>query len=305
MEIRLQAISVSDAVLRAAERASRCSVLGVHEGGLNLLCGDDVFSLVGPDVGNLPRGIVAASPAGAGWKTPGLLPGEAAVLRPGELSVPGWVHLSLAGAAVWNARRHLRAPFAAARQVRAAAEAAAAALAGAGGLGVLGPRLADLAEGRPVDGADRGALVRAALPAIAGLVRATRERNGRAFVGAARPLLGLGIGLTPSGDDLLTGLIGSLVLMAEHEGRLAWAEEAAGRLVAEAVGRTTRVGFTYLRCAAAGEITERHHDMLTALVAGDELTARAACAELRGFGHSSGGEMALGALLAVSATRGE
>ena len=112
---------------------------------------------------------------------------------------------------------------------------------------------------------------------------------------AAVRLLGLGPGLTPSGDDVLAGL---LLGLAPSRVRSALADVAAA-----AGERTTALSATLLRQAAAGHAAPPVVAVADALAAGDAARVRQAVPALLAVGHSSGYDTACGLLAAVTSTR--
>jgi hypothetical protein len=139
-----------------------------------------------------------------------------------------------------------------------------------------------------------------AAPGLAGcaaesLVRALGDSLGRgepgAIAAACAPLVGLGRGLTPAGDDLVTGALGALALA----GRPAPAPPLAGR--------TTLLGATQLAHAATGALVEPLHAVVAAVLAG-EPAPPAEVTRMLGLGHSSGADMLAGARLALAALSG-
>jgi hypothetical protein len=114
--------------------------------------------------------------------------------------------------------------------------------------------------------------------------------------GAAEMLLGLGPGLTPSGDDFLGG-----ALIALHTlGRADIAARLAAWALPLARERTGAISLAHLACAAAGEGSAALHDLLAALLAADEAGIAAGVAALAAIGHSSGWDMLAGATLACA-----
>ena len=108
----------------------------------------------------------------------------------------------------------------------------------------------------------------------------------------ARILGGRGPGLTPSGDDLLAGVL----LTA----RALWGERAEPQLVAAAATvRTTRIAEAFLNWAARGQLIEPAHRFLLAVAAGDPAGARAAALALLPVGHSSGRDLISGVCLGL------
>jgi hypothetical protein len=104
---------------------------------------------------------------------------------------------------------------------------------------------------------------------------------------AARGLLGLGPGLTPSGDDCLVGALALLDCIGERD-----AHAALGRAIIEALpGATSALSACLLRAAAAGHIGEALHRAVSSVIAGD---VDAAIAAVETIGHSSGWDMMAG-----------
>lgn len=141
--------------------------------------------------------------------------------------------------------------------------------------------------------ASRTAAVTAELPPEA------LERLAAGEPAAAEPLLGLGSGLTPVGDDVLCG---ALATLASAE-RLPTALADTVRHLAP--GRTTALSVTLLGCAAAGQVLPEFRRLLVDLdvpaapggAAPDPLAADVA--DLLRVGHTSGAGLLLGATLAL------
>ncbi|MEU6740415.1 DUF2877 domain-containing protein [Streptosporangium sandarakinum] len=121
-------------------------------------------------------------------------------------------------------------------------------------------------------------------------------------VTAAERLVGLGPGLTPSGDDVLAGTLVAL----RHLGTAAGARRAvrlADRLGAavarDARGRTTAVSATLLHCAARGQACAEVLAVLRALTGGWPLEP--ALERLLRLGHTSGADLAWGLRLGLAA----
>lgn len=113
--------------------------------------------------------------------------------------------------------------------------------------------------------------------------------------GDPTPLIGLGPGSTPEGDDLLAGLLaGCVVLGAAARSRsvLTWAERLAADTMAAVVGATTALSASLLRHAADGEVVDEAAAVLRALAGRGDL-ARAERA-LAALGHTSGRALVVG-----------
>lgn len=112
---------------------------------------------------------------------------------------------------------------------------------------------------------------------------------------AARGLIGLGPGLTPSGDDLLAGFMVAFAVVCAAQGYAELALEQVNPVILrQAVGRTTEVSLESLRCAALGEGNELVDELLAAILAGDTERSAAAAAQLARIGATSGQDQLLG-----------
>ena len=145
--------------------------------------------------------------------------------------------------------------------------------------------------------ADRGGLgsIAAAGPHLAALASAIGRLDRPAAAHAARGLIGLGPGLTPSGDDGLAGVEAALHAMGHPlAGFLASALDDVDE-------RTTRVSATLLEHAARGEFAERIQRLLGALL--DGLLASLADEIDRAvrWGATSGSDTLHGVLLGLDA----
>ncbi|WP_310962542.1 oxamate carbamoyltransferase subunit AllH family protein [Nocardioides terrisoli] len=107
-------------------------------------------------------------------------------------------------------------------------------------------------------------------------------------------LLGRGSGLTPLGDDVLSGWLVTARCVG-HPGL----ESVAGR-IGQLARRTTTLSAELLRCACDGEAPPPLRIVLAALAAGDRAALARAIDGLRAVGHTSGTGLLLGCRLAVA-----
>jgi hypothetical protein len=161
------------------------------------------------------------------------------------------------------------------------------------GLGML---LAGRAPPFPLD---------ACVPLIDRLATALRADDAHAVYGTAYPLLGLGTGLTPSGDDLVGAMLYAKLFAARAEGDLdAW-RMVARRLAADAVTRSNEISAALFADLVAGESFASIAALARALCAGGHDAALAAARALAPIGHSSGWDMLTGLVLGLTGTLGE
>jgi hypothetical protein len=129
---------------------------------------------------------------------------------------------------------------------------------------------------------------------VRALEAAYRGDDAHAVERASRALLGLGGGLTPSGDDLVGGaLFGRLLVAADARPWRALGE----RLTAAALQASHVISAALLADLAAGTSFAPLHDLADALAAGDDGAAETAARALVALGHSSGWDMLAGVLI--------
>jgi hypothetical protein len=109
-------------------------------------------------------------------------------------------------------------------------------------------------------------------------------------------LIGLGPGLTPSGDDLLGGALVALGSL----GRLA-TRDALWRACRAQLGRTNEISAAHLRSAALGYAAAALHEAIDATMSGQVERIKPALAALSRIGHSSGLDAFAGALMVLRA----
>jgi hypothetical protein len=147
-----------------------------------------------------------------------------------------------------------------------------------------------------------GAGTRAA--ADAGIHRGTGTGLMGEVMVAAERLVGLGPGLTPSGDDVLAGLLVALRALGRAAGvdrTVLLADRLAEAVVRDAETRTTAISAALLHCAATGATCPEVTAVLRALTGhGPPEPALTALCRL---GHTSGADLAQGLSIGLTAVR--
>lgn len=254
---------------------SRAEVHSVFATSMNLLV-DGVLVHVGP--ASLPLSFtgLAIDDRTLAAFLPSVRRGDAALVRSGALWVCG------RSARLGIALGSLKAVDLSVRSLRASAEA----------LGTLGEVLRCRAPRRPCGLEGDGALVRAER-----LLAQASPSEGE-LARAASLLVGRGPGLTPSGDDVLTGYGLGMWLMGE--------EGPYSRVLLAAVARkgTTDVSLGQLRAIAEGRASEPLHTLATTLAdhAPAGLVERAV-EGIESVGHTSGADALRGLAIACERAR--
>jgi Protein of unknown function (DUF2877) len=117
---------------------------------------------------------------------------------------------------------------------------------------------------------------------------------------AADRLVGLGPGLTPSGDDLLAGTLAALRLLG---GDAAFTAALADHISAVGRRRTTALSATLLRLAGQGNVAAEAGRVIKALSGQGSLEE--AARRLHAVGHTSGADLAQGLLIGATAALGQ
>ncbi len=137
-----------------------------------------------------------------------------------------------------------------------------------------------------------------AVPRVYALAAAYRAADPEAVRAASHALLGLGTGLTPSGDDLCGAALFGRTLVSRDARWRAIGE----RLVIDARTASHAISAALFADLVAGASFESLHALADALVAGDDAAAIDAARTLAALGHSSGWDMLTGFAIGVDAT---
>ena len=114
------------------------------------------------------------------------------------------------------------------------------------------------------------------------------------YVSAAN-MAGLGVGLTPSGDDFLIGVMYALWAIFDRKDAARWS-----RTIADAAScRTTMLSGAMLQESANGHASEHWHALVDVLCKENVTDVTRACLDILSLGHTSGADMLAGFLLSI------
>ncbi|HLE76822.1 MAG TPA: DUF2877 domain-containing protein [bacterium] len=263
--------SISLPVAKLLAESKRGTVLATFARSAYLDLGRSIVAVVASELLNGPINVVLADPAPPFDR---LAAGGAVTSMPGGLRLEGWPPIDARDAIRWDPRI-LRWSAGQLPKVTANLET----LAGR----VLAEVPADhLAHPR----IERGlALLRSALG----------NRSPTELAAASSDLAGLGGGLTPTGDDVLVGVLVALAALPDRSGG-----ELENAIRDGTAGRTTRISEAYLHAAARAEASEAWHRLLTALAGDRRDEVVAAGRRVLAFGETSGADMLTGFVLAMN-----
>jgi hypothetical protein len=247
---------------------------------------DGLLVVAVDDVGGVPGGILVRG--ASDLRETGARPGMVVVPSPDGLAIPeAGIDINVTRAVSWSPALPAAARFAPAAELArtaAAARRVAADLAPEGG---LAPMLSGGAA------PDDPWLVRAR-DLIGAQLEAITTGDVATALGPTSHLIGLGIGLTPSGDDYLVGLLAGLQATGDPD-----RHDLGAAIAVRAPGRTTAVGAAALGHATRGAFSERLHDLLVALARGRLDDLEAPIRRTMAYGATSGSDTLVGLFAAL------
>jgi len=209
-----------------------------------------------------------------------LAPGQPAACRAGVLRVGAALHIDLRGGEPWRARLPRFTWVPAREQAWRAVWAC-------------------WCQAAPHEGSV--VLARGLTAAQAALA----ARDAGALLAAAESLLGVGPGLTPSGDDALLGLLVALGCMAPADPSVDAMRRTLAAWTRANAGRSTAIARAYLLHGAGGHFGAQWIALAEALVSGDPVRAEDATRDALQLGASSGADGVQGMLAGLAALHPE
>ncbi|MDR2998372.1 MAG: DUF2877 domain-containing protein, partial [Microbacterium sp.] len=266
---------------RAFADGARGTVHSVHRRVVNVLFGDVLVAIADDGIDDAPATIRVPL---SDWDSRGIRQGSTVVARPDRVELAGAqgaLQVSLSGAAGWEAPR--------------ADLSALTADDLADALSILD------AQPSPAPVTPFGRAADHLLRTRVGMLRtALLEDDGDAVRTAASALIGLGEGLTPSGDDVLTGL----ALLAAQDGMLLGRSlPALSDAIHAGSARTGLLSATTMAHAATGHGRQSLHDLISALHDRDVAALRRSADHILQIGHTSGADILTGIRLALDVER--
>jgi len=132
-------------------------------------------------------------------------------------------------------------------------------------------------------------------PGVAQMGLGLRQKSAGICRAAASQLAGLGLGLTPAGDDFLLGVIFALW------GRMPAlnAKPLVEAIAATAIPRTNQISATWLKAGQEGYAGMPWHRLINALISADLAAIQQAGQRILQTGHTSGADALTGFLFAL------
>lgn len=261
-------------------------VHSVYAHSCNLALAGTLVTLHDSTTPHTPTSIRLAGRAGHRWHPP-VGSGQAVSLSDGLIRVggsgAGAYTVDIAGAEVWRPRHPQRIV--------------------ARGVSMI--LLQEVTQDHPLGGGNRPDLHSAADGLRRALMRyASTPAAAEAVSSAAGSLIGLGPGLTPSGDDLLVGLLGALARGSGARAR--GITEAVTTAIAKRGSGTTDVSRHYLGLAAEGKFSQPLTELFDSLAEpGSTALQGARIQQLLSVGATSGADAVAGVALGLAVLTAE
>lgn len=168
------------------------------------------------------------------------------------------------------------------------------------GLGQLLPHLDDILGEEISDASEFNPVAEKALPSIEELAEVSLERNSEGLKAASKGLIGLGLGLTPSGDDMLSGfMIARWWITNSFGAKLDQTKEENASIKGQMAEKTTLFSKQHLRYAAEGETNEAVESFLKSILRDKMKSVDSRINRVIEMGETSGADMMLGLLLGL------
>lgn len=221
----------------------------------------------------------------------------------GTLAIPAAdVNIDLCGATLWRPATGGIGRFSAAA-AQASLDHALQLIGKVGsdqGLRELAAIADDLLLGRAQMREDMNRLCRTCSGPLAQLLSGIRRQDLPLVEDALRGLIGLGIGLTPSMDDVITGLISALHRFSDRlPGGMPWVSAVGEKIRSLSEERTTLISRNNLHFASSGDRFEAIDGLIDAILfsTGEDLAGK--IGRLVSFGATTGTELTVGVLLGM------
>lgn len=132
-------------------------------------------------------------------------------------------------------------------------------------------------------------------PSVLRLINAVEKFDDEGAFRAAEEMIGLGPGVTPSGDDILIGFLGGVWSTAGKDRKKLTFIRSFGNAIMQLADRTSEISRTYLYHAGRGRFSSSLSNLAQAMAAGEDIKSTAKFALQ--VGHSSGADSVTGLLI--------
>lgn len=296
-----RAVFIGPSAFDTLKRSAAGEVHSVFDRTFNILIGDALVGVAQSGASRSPINLITDIPSSESMPSLGVRKGMQVRRVSDRMFVDEVLEISLKDAELWRSKTRAErclGPELIERNLELAKRIAAN-KGGREGLGQLLQHIDEIAAGKMPQTSDLNAVARAVLPQLIDLVKATKSENFEGVKGAAQKLIGLGLGLSPSADDALSGFTAALWWVSHSLGKGINRVKKINEIVASCSGTTTLLSQQLLRHAAKGETNERVGELLESILAGTPPNVETGVEEVLKIGETSGVDMMVGLLLGL------
>jgi hypothetical protein len=142
-----------------------------------------------------------------------------------------------------------------------------------------------------------GPIAKYAAPHILSLLEAISLERYDDILQSSNKIVGLGPGLTPSGDDMLIGMMVAMFYISENKEISLDVKQINNEIISGITGRTTLISEEFLREAAMGRVNEPIAILMDNILSADKKEIVESVANVLSIGSSSGVDTIFGIIL--------
>jgi len=262
---------------------------------------DRLISLVGQELGKGPLNILVNIPNHINLSTIGIKKGDI-VTRVGESIVIGEnvIVISTRWTKIWEPKRKFIASLQPLKVIMANIEIMR-------DIALTSDHLSGLGELIPLTHINGlkdskieklGSVSHLALPHISSMLKAIKSGHSQDIIRITKHLVGLGPGLTPAADDMLLGLMISMVYISENFNETSIDVRKINKDIISIIsGRTTIISEEFLREASVGKVNETVASLMVNLLTSRQRELENSVRKVLDWGGTSGTDTVLGVIL--------
>ena len=298
----LEATSVGPTAARSLNQDRIGQVHSVFTRVVNVLTsGNRLISVVGGDVGNGPINIVTNLPQSMSMTSIGIRKNHEVLNVDGSIVLGNNVLIiSTKNAKEWKPQRIFRGKVLAIKKMRDNLMTMREVTCAHGRFGGLAQLIEYVEEGRldKIAGQELNPFARRALPHLSMLMKTIRAGDYQGTKRNAQELVGFGPGLTPSADDVLSGLMASLTLISENLNIFGDSVSEVNKSIISCIqDRTTLISQEFLMHAAVGEANEPIVALIEKILTARPNEVEETTKHVLALGEASGTDVVLGIFL--------
>lgn len=264
---------------------------------------DGLVFFVRHDVARGPLNVVVDLDVDLTFASLSMSVGDAVIRQRDSLFVGRYIEIRLCDARVWTCTTRLpqvASPLRVNEKIDAL-KVRVLELGNHGGLGQLVRYESQIIRGETIPDEVLPMISAKVLPHLRSLVSAIISEDLRTVENSAKSLVGLGIGLTPSGDDVLAGIMaGVSTLLANFSIDDRYITAVNGAIISHLQeNRTNLISKEFLVCAARGQFVENVASLIMDVLSPSENLINSKIQVVLKMGETSGTDITLGIILGL------